>query len=101
MTRNEAGEDAARSRVALPAAGAHLAVLWSFAFAKPLFDVLADSPDFFVARGNTGGDIVIFAIAMIVIPPTLLVLVEAALYRLPAVRSVVHLVFVGVLFAAF
>ena len=79
----------------------HLAVLWSFAFAKPLFDVLADSPDFFVARGNTGGDIVIFAIAMIVIAPTLLVAVEAALYRLPAVRSVVHLVFVGVLFAAF
>jgi hypothetical protein len=79
----------------------HLAVLWSFAFAKPLFDVVADSPDFFVARGNTGGDIVIFAIAMIVIPPTLLVLVEAALYRVPAVRSVVHLVLVGVLFAAF
>ena len=79
----------------------HLAVLWSFAFAKPLFDVLADSPEFFVARGNTGGDIVIFAIAMVLIPPTLLVLVEALLYRLPAVRSVVHLVFVGVLFAAF
>ena len=41
----------------------HLAVLWAFAVAKPLFDILADSPDFFVARGNTSGDIVLFAIA--------------------------------------
>ena len=40
---------------------AHLAVLWSFALAKPLFDILADSPEFFVARENTAGDIVIFA----------------------------------------
>ena len=31
----------------------HLAVLWSLAFAQPLFDILADSPEFFVARGNT------------------------------------------------
>ena len=52
--------------------GLHLAVLWAFAFAKPLFDVVADAPDFFVARGNTGGDIVLFAIAMaLIVAPTL------------------------------
>jgi hypothetical protein len=92
MTRNEAGEDAAGSRVALPAAGAHLAVLWSFAFAKPLFDVLADSPDFFIARRNTPGDIVLFALAVTLVPPALLLLVELALARVPAVQRVVHLV---------
>jgi hypothetical protein len=79
----------------------HLAVLWSFAFAKPLFDVLADSPEFFVARGNTRGDILIFAIGMVLVPPTLLVLLEGLVARLPAVRTLVHLLFVGGLFAAF
>src|SRR5215213_8408883 len=79
----------------------HLAVLWAFAFAKPLFDVLADSPEFFVARGNTRGDILIFSIAMVVVPPTLLVGAEGLLARFPTPRRVLHLVFVGALFAAF
>jgi hypothetical protein len=79
----------------------HLAVLWTLAFAKPLFDVLEDSPDFFVARGNTSGDIVIFALAFTLLPPTLLALVELAAARLPALARALHLVFVGGLFAAF
>jgi hypothetical protein len=76
-------------------------VLWAFAFAKPLFDVLADSPDFFVARGNTRGDIMIFAIAMVLVPPTALVLLEALATPLPQVRRQLHLLFVGGLSAAF
>jgi hypothetical protein len=79
----------------------HLTVLWAFAFAKPLFDVLEDAPDFFVARGNTSGDIVVFALAFTLLPPTALALIELALRRWPAVAGVVHLVFVGGLFAAF
>src|SRR5215212_5299088 len=75
--------DRPRQRRALLLAWVHLAVLWAFAFAKPLFDVVADSPEFFVARGNTRGDILIFAIATVLVPPTLLVLVEALLVRLP------------------
>ena len=51
---------------------AHLAVLWSFAFAQPLFDILSDSPEFFVARENTGGDIVVLALGVTLVPPTLL-----------------------------
>jgi hypothetical protein len=100
MRRNASGEDTAEPRLSLPAAGAHLAVLWSFAIAKPLFDVLADSPEFFVARENTPGDIVVFALAVTLVPPALLLLVEFALVRLPAVRRGVHLVFVGALTAA-
>ncbi len=79
----------------------HLAVLWAFSFAKPLFDVLADSPDFFVARGNTAGDILLFSIAMVVVPPTLLALVEAAFSKWPPVRQGLHLLFLAVLAGAF
>jgi hypothetical protein len=79
----------------------HLAVLWAFAFAKPLFDVLADSPEFFVARGNTRSDIVILALALVIVAPTLLVAVELAAARVPSVRHALHLLFVGSLSAAF
>jgi hypothetical protein len=79
----------------------HLAVLWCLAFAQPLFGVLSDSPEFFVARGNTSGDIALLALGLVLVPPTLLVAVEALIWRLPAVRWIVHLVFVGALVAAF
>jgi hypothetical protein len=79
----------------------HLAVLWSFAIAKPLFDVLADSPDFFVARGNTGADIVIFSIALVLLPPTGLILLEALAAPLPQLRRGLHLLFVAGLAGAF
>ena len=78
----------------------HLAVLWSFAIAKPLFDVLADSPEFFVVRGNTTGDIVLFALGLVLIPPTLLLAVELALRPWPRLREGAHLAFVGALTAA-
>ena len=78
----------------------HLAVLWAFAVAKPLFDVLADEPEFFVARGNTSVDIVVFGLAATFLPPTLMVLCEAALIPFRAARRVLHLVFIGALVAA-
>jgi hypothetical protein len=85
---------------ALLLAWVHLVVLWSFAIAKPLFDVLADSPEFFVARGNTSGDIVLLAFGLVLVPPTLMLAVEAALFAVPRVRDLVHLVFVGSLVTA-
>ena len=42
--------------------GAHLGALWAFAFAWPLLDLLGKNPDLFVARSNTAGDIIIFAL---------------------------------------
>ncbi len=65
----------------LAVAWLHLAVLWMFAFARPLFQVLEDSPAFFVARGNTTADIVILALGLALVPPTALVACEAALIR--------------------
>ena len=55
---------------------AHLAVLSTFALAQPLFDLLSDNPEFFAARGSTAGDIVLFAILLVVVPPALLLAVE-------------------------
>ncbi len=75
----------------------HLAVLWSFAVAKPLFDVLERDPAFFVARDNTGADIVIFALALTILPPLLLVAIEAAVSRWRDLARIVHLVFIGLL----
>ena len=84
----------------LAVAWLHLAVLWMFAFARPLFQVLEDSPAFFVARGNTTLDIVLLALGAAFVPPTLLVLCEAVLIPLRAARRALHLVFIAVLVAA-
>jgi sulfatase-like protein len=78
----------------------HLVVLWSFAFAQPLFGVLEDSPEFFVARGNTGGDVLILAFGMVLIPPTAMLLAELVLVAWPRLRRALHLLFVGGLAAA-
>jgi hypothetical protein len=40
----------------------HLSVLSAFAIAEPLFDLLGKTPEFFVVRGSTAGDVVFFAL---------------------------------------
>jgi hypothetical protein len=82
-------------------AGLHLWVLWAFAVAQPMFGVLSDSPEFFVARDNTAGDIVALAFALTFLPPLLLLALEAAFMRAPSVRRMVHLVLIGLLAAGF
>ena len=77
----------------------HLTVLWAFALARPLFAVLEDSPEFFVARGNTSFDIVVLALAVTLVPPTLLLAVEAMLFPWRTARRALHLVFVTLLLA--
>ena len=79
----------------------HLAVLWAFAVAQPLFNILDDDPAFFVARGNTTGDIVLLAFGLVLVPPTVLVAVEAVFVRLPVVREWLHVVFVALLASVF
>ncbi|MGH2713756.1 MAG: sulfatase-like hydrolase/transferase [Thermoleophilaceae bacterium] len=53
-----------------------LAVLWTFAVAQPLFDLLKDNPEFFAARGSSGFDIVSFSVLLVVLPPLLLLGIE-------------------------
>jgi hypothetical protein len=89
------------SRRDLLLGGAHLAVLWAFAFAQPLFDLLADEPEFFVARGNERADILVFAFGIVLLPPLVMLVVEAVAVEISAaLRTAVHLALFGVLSAA-
>ena len=58
-----------RPAVPLRLAGLHLLVLWSFAVAQPLFDLLGKNGEFFAARGSTRWDAVVVARARVVVPP--------------------------------
>jgi Sulfatase len=77
-----------------------LAVLWTFAVAQPLFDLLKDNPEFFAARGSSGFDIVSFSILLVVLPPLLLLGVELLVGLAGrSARDGAHLVLIGGLVA--
>ena len=71
-------------------------MLWAFAVAQPLLDLLGDNPDFFVARGNTRGDIVRWPWVLTLAPPLAMLALEAlaALTR-RELRDGLHLALVG------
>lgn len=78
----------------------NLAVLWTFAVAQPLFDLLKDNPEFFAARGSSGWDIISFSVLLVVLPPLLLLAIELLLGLLGrSVRRWTHVAFIGVLVA--
>ena len=78
----------------------NLAVLWTFAVAQPLFDLLKDNPEFFAARGSSGFDIVSFAVLLVVLPPLLLLAIELLLGLIgEGVRRGAHIAFIGALVA--
>jgi hypothetical protein len=79
----------------------HLGALWAFAFVQPLFDVLGRQAQFFVARGNTAADIVVFALVFTLLPPALLAAVVWVAGRIrPALEESLQAVLVGLLVAA-
>jgi len=76
----------------------NLAVLWTFAVAQPLFDLLKDNPEFFAARGSSGFDIVSFSVLLVVLPPAILLGIELLLGLIrPEVRHGAHIAFLGAL----
>ena len=80
--------------------GLHLAALTSFAIAQQYFEPLADGPDFFIERGATSLDVVLFALGFVIVPPALLLAAEAvAGLAHERARDGLHLVFVGGLLA--
>jgi sulfatase-like protein len=87
-------------RPALPLrlAGLHLLVLWSFAVAQPLFDLLGKNAEFFAARGSTRWDAVGFALVLLFVPPALLLGLE---WLAGPARRWVHAVLVAGLLALF
>ena len=79
---------------------AHLAVLSVFALAQPLFSLLSDNPEFFAARGATSGEIIVFALLLVFVPPLVLLLVEILVGLVSErARTVLHLVLIALLAA--
>jgi Sulfatase len=103
MTTAEAPSEGTRPRVtAREAAWAYLglAVLWTFAVAQPLFDLLKDNPEFFAARGSSGFDIVSFSVLLVVLPPLLMLGVELLVGLAGrGARDGAHLVLMSILVA--
>jgi hypothetical protein len=90
------------SRLQAPAlrlAGLHLLVLWSFAVAQPLFDLLGKNGEFFAARGSTRLEVIVFALVLVLVPPAILLGLELVAGR--ALRGVLHATFVAALVALF
>jgi Sulfatase len=81
----------------------HFAVLWSFAIAQPLFEVLAEEAAFFVARNNTRGDILLLAIGLVVLPPAAFLAVSSVARRLagPSALRGLQLIVFAILAVAF
>jgi hypothetical protein len=78
----------------------HLAVLSTFALAQPLFDLLSDNPEFFAARGSTAMEVIVFAVLLVVVPPTLLLAIEWLIGLAgDGPRRIAHLVFIALLAA--
>ncbi len=80
-------------------AGLHLLVLWSFAVAQPLFDLLGRNGEFFAARGSSRWDVIAFALVLVFVPPLLLFAIEWAAGA--RVRAVLHACFVAALVGLF
>jgi hypothetical protein len=79
----------------------HLGALWALAFVQPLFGLLGDSAEFFVARGNTTFDIVVLALGYGLVPPLLAAgLVWAAGRIRPGLGWALHLALIALLTAA-
>jgi Sulfatase len=77
-----------------------LAVLWTFAVAQPLFDLLKDNPEFFAARGSSGFDIVSFSVLLVVVPPLLMLGIELLVGLAGrTAREGAHLVLISILVA--
>lgn len=87
-----------RPALLLRLAGLHLLVLWSFAVAQPLFDLLGKNGEFFAARGSTRWDAVVFALVLVFVLPSVLLGLE---WVAGPLREPVHAFFVAGLVALF
>ncbi|MGK2932175.1 MAG: sulfatase-like hydrolase/transferase [Solirubrobacterales bacterium] len=74
--------------------GGHLAALWAITFVQPLLDLLGNNPDFFVARDNSPGDVLILAIGFTLVPPLAMLFIEWVAKLIgPKVYYAVHALF--------
>jgi hypothetical protein len=91
------------STVGFRRAALHLGALWALAFVQPMFGLLGDraGAEFFIARGNTTFDILVFAFGYAFVPPLAAAAVVWAVGRIrPGLSWGVHLTLVALLVAA-
>jgi hypothetical protein len=99
VTARQQGREERRV-LAIARAGAHLAALSALAFAQPLFDILGKNPAFFAVRDSSAGQIVLFAVAVTLLPPAVLLGAEVLAGLVSRTAAwVLHLVFVAGLVA--
>ena len=80
----------------------HLAVLSSLAIAQPLFDLLGKNAEFFAAHDSGAREVIVFALALILLPPLALLVIEVVAGVLDErLRDWLHYLFVGGLAALF
>ena len=90
---------AAKPSVLLGAA--HLGALWALAMVQPMLALLGGSPEFFVARANTTGQIVLYALTLTFGPPLVALVIELLANRVsPRLRWGIHLFLMTVVAAA-
>ena len=76
--------------------GVQLAVLSGFALAEPLLDILGRNPEFFAIRRSTSSQIVLFALAVTLLPPLALLAAELLVRVVNRTAAdVLHLAFVA------
>lgn len=79
----------------------HIMVLWGFAVAQPLYDLLAQYPEFFIARNSTPTDIILFVSLLSVLFPLLFGLLEVLLELINTrFRKILHYLIIGFLSAS-
>jgi hypothetical protein len=90
-------------RVSLGFRALHLTALSFFVVAWPVLDLLGRNPEFFVVRGSRSTDIVLLALGLTLLPPLVLLVLEALAGLLggPRLAAALHLVFVGALASLF
>jgi hypothetical protein len=99
VTTRDPGREEGRLS-ALARRSAHLTALCALAFAQPIFDILGKNPAFFAVRGSSSGDIVLFALGLIVLPPLALSALELAAGLVSSAAAwTLHLAFVAGLVA--
>jgi hypothetical protein len=76
----------------------HLVALWCYAVAQPTLSMLGGNPEFLVVRGSTRFEIVLFAVLLVLVVPTLALGVERLITLVSRTAGdITHLVLLGLL----
>ena len=78
-----------------------LAAVGAFALAQPVLDLLGRNPEFFIARGFTAIDVVVFPALLLLLPALLSLPVLALRWIGPRTAGIGHAIVIGALFSLF